>query len=366
MPVLLGKLRGFGRALLVGVLRLLLPLSGDEVPVDPKTVHSVLVIRTDDRVGNLLLTTPLLAALREGLPHARLGLLCAARRAPAIEGTGLYDELWPFEKRDFFVRPWRFVAFCLRLRRARYEVAIEAGHWHAFSFTAGALALWSGARVRVGHRRGESARLLTHAVAKDPAVTYDPESKLELLRPLGLAPTARPPLATRLGEASRRRFEELFARRPVLLVNPGGRKADHRWSADAFAAAARAVAAKLALDVWIAWGPGEEAIACEVEALTPGARRLPPTNLEELAGALRAAALVITNDTGPMHLSVAVGTPTLAVVLTGDWRRWAEPGPRLGAVPVQGLSESEAAAKIAEAGAALLEAGRGSAAASHA
>ncbi|MHB8418164.1 MAG: glycosyltransferase family 9 protein [Myxococcales bacterium] len=355
MGSLLERARTLGRALLLGLLRLLLPRAASgAAPVDAARIDSVLVIRTDDRVGNLLLTTPLLAALREALPRARVGLLCAARRAPAIRGTGLYDDLWAFEKRDFFVRPWRFVSFCLRLRRARYDLAIEAGHWHAFSFTAGALALWSGALVRIGHRRGEAERLLTHVVEKDPGVSYDAAAKLELLRPLGIAPARCPPLATRLGDASRARFEALYRGRPVVLVNPGGRKADHRWGADRFAAAAVALAERFDLGAWVAWGPGEEALARAVLGQAPGAELLPPTDLEGLAGAMRAAALVLTNDTGPMHLAAAVGAATVAVFLGADGARWGSPVEAFRAVAVMGLGEAEALARVIGAAAELL------------
>ncbi len=333
MRALLAKLQAAGKAYLLAQIRLLLARKGKGGPIDPAAVHSILVVRTDERVGNLLLTTPLLAALKEALPNARVGLLCAARLAPVVQGTGLYSELWPFEKKDFFRRPWRFVAFCLALRRARYDVAIEAGHWHAFSFTAGMLTLWSGAPIRIGHGRGEADRLLTHAVEKDPAVVYDAAAKLELLRPLGISRTDCPPLRTELGRDEAPRFAALFGGRRVLLVNPGGRKADHRWAPALFAQAA----AGTKLPVFVAWGPGEEALARDLMGRIEGASLLPPTNLAELAGALRSSALFLTNDTGPMHLAAALGTPTVAVFLGDDWQRWAAPVPTFRAVPVGGL-----------------------------
>ena len=174
-------LRKLGRWLLLAVIRLFPVGKPAGAPV---AVHSVLVVRTDERLGKHLLTTPLLGALRASFPSARVGLLCAASRAAAVAGTGLYDELWAFEKRDLFRRPWKFVALLLRLRRARYQVALDAGHSHAFSFTSAALVRWSGAGVRLGHARPGAERFLTDAVAKDPAMGYDAAAKLELLRPL--------------------------------------------------------------------------------------------------------------------------------------------------------------------------------------
>jgi heptosyltransferase III len=341
MKSLIASLRGAGKAFLRRTLRLL-PRRGDGRPVDLASVRSILVIRTDDRVGNLLLTTPLLAALREMAPAARLGLLCAARLAPLVEGTGLYDELWPFEKRDFFFRPFRFVAFCWRLRRARYAVAIEAGHWHAFSFTAGVLAFWSGAPVRIGHLRGEAEYLLTHAVAKDPRPSYDAATKLELLAPLGRGPGETPRMRTALGRAEAARFEQLFVDRPALVLNPGGRKSDHRWAPQLFSQAACALRDRHGLAIWVAFGPGEEALAREVAAEAPGARLLPGTSLAELAGVLRACKLFLTNDTGPMHLAAAVGAPTVALFLNEDRDRWSAPIEGFVGVKVKDLPDQAA------------------------
>ncbi len=338
---LLQTLRGIGRWLLLLPVRLL-PEGRGGVINGP--IRSVLVVRTDDRVGNLLLTTPLLAALRAALPDARIALLCAARRAPAVEGTGLYDDLWRFEKRDFFRQPLRFAAFCLALRRTRYQVAIEAGHSHAFSFTSAALTLWSGAPIRIGHDRDLAARFVTHVVAKDDEVVYDAASKLELLRPLGIQ-AGLAPLQTALGRTRVDEFRRLMGR--ALVVYPGARKLDHRWGVRPFVEATRGLVARRGLRAWIAWGPGEEELAREV-ARAAEAELLPATDLEGLAAAFRAAALVLTNDTGPMHLAVAVGAPTLAVFLTADADRWASPQANARAIKAGGISEARAIAGVIE------------------
>ena len=355
MGPLLAKLRAAGKALLLGLLRLTFAPGAGAGALEPARLRSILVIRTDERVGNLLLTTPLLAALREALPQARVGLLCAARLAPLVP-AGLSTELWPFEKRDLFRRPWRFVRFCVALRRARWDAVVEAGHWHAFSFTAGMMALWTGAPRRVGHRRWEADRLLTHAVEKDPTVDYDAAAKLELLRPLGLSCGSSPPLRTDLGLVEAARFRTLFGG-PVLLLNPGGRKADHRWDPEGFARVAAELARAARLAVVVAWGPGEERIAEEVAAGS-GGTLLPPTSLAELAGAIRASALFVTNDTGPMHLAVATGTPTVGIFLAADWRRWAAPGPAFAAVHVAGRGLDAAVGAVVEASMGLLSGAR--------
>ena len=67
-----------------------------------------------------------------------------------------------------------------------------------------------------------------------------------------------------------------------------------------------------------------------------GAVMAPATDLHALAGLLRRAALLLTNDTGPMHLGVACRTPTLALFIVGDWERWGHPIPTFRALDARG------------------------------
>jgi heptosyltransferase-3 len=117
------------------------------------------------------------------------------------------------------------------------------------------------------------------------------------------------------------------------LLNPGARKEDHRWPAAQFGALARELQQRFSLPSVVFWGPGEESLAREaVEASGGTARLAPPTDLDQLAAALRACALAVTNDTGPMHLAVACGAPVVALFLDESGLRWAHPGPRFAAV----------------------------------
>jgi ADP-heptose:LPS heptosyltransferase len=72
----------------------------------------------------------------------------------------------------------------------------------------------------------------------------------------------------------------------------------------------------------VTWGPGEEALADEVLALAPGSVRAPPTDLDQLAALMAGAELTLCNNTGPMHLAVAVSSPTLALFLKMPVERW--------------------------------------------
>jgi ADP-heptose:LPS heptosyltransferase len=113
---------------------------------------------------------------------------------------------------------------------------------------------------------------------------------------------------------------------PRAVVNPGGRLGWRRIPPEAFASAARALIASGRNPI-VTWGPGEEELARTVVALAPGAQLAPPTSIDELAALMRSAGLTVCNNTGPMHLSVAVGAPTLGLFLRMDMARWGHPHP---------------------------------------
>lgn len=337
-----------GRIILEGLVRLLYR-SRPGGPIDASSLKKVLVVRVDPRVGDVLLTTPLLRALKKGLPDARVDLLLAAGKEPLVQG--LCDVLIPFRKKDFFQHPVRFWSVIRRLRKERYDAVVEAAHWHAFSFTSSWLAHVAGAPIRIGHDRSLAGRFLTHAVAKDPTNQREVPSKLELLRPLSIAADGEA-LDTTVDaspdavKAVMDSVASLCGGKGYAALNPGARKADRRWSPQGFGALSKALADRTGLVPLVLWGPSEESIARQVVESSQGAAILaPPTDLAQLAACFRHSELVVTNDTGPMHLAVATGTKVLAVLTHEDGPRWTPArGPRFEGVCVNGVGDvSEAA-----------------------
>jgi ADP-heptose:LPS heptosyltransferase len=181
------------------------------------------------------------------------------------------------------------------------------------------------------------------AVPPVPAVRAEVGQRLHLLSPL-LGPAT---LATTLS------FRPVAPWRgvgPHAVINPGGRLGSRRLAPSVFAAAARAVLAA-GLTPVVTWGPGEEALADAVVAAAPGSLRAPPTDLAGLAAVLAGARLAVTNNTGPMHLAVAVGCPTLALFLHMEVARWGH-GPPHRMLDLTGLVAAGGAPEAAVAAAA--------------
>lgn len=328
--------------LLLGLLRAL--AAGRRAPSgEPR---SILIIRVDERVGNVLLTTPLVEPLRRRFPDARLVMLVARSKLDIVRGV---VEAIPFEKKDSFKHPIRFLRALWALRAARFDVAIDASHAHQWSVTSSLLLGWVAAPVRIAHARGQAAITTTALVPPVSEDVSEVEGKLSLLAPLGVD-TAGARMTTELGAAARapaiaawRTSAGLEGRTLVGLV-PGGRKLGHRVDARVFVAAAQRARALGAVPL-VLWGPGEEALAARVVA-EGGAILAPDSNLEELAALMRACAAIVSNDTGPMHLAVAVGTPTIGVFAQPSGQRWGHDYPPHRVVHAAGRPIEAVAAEV--------------------
>jgi heptosyltransferase-1 len=98
------------------------------------------------------------------------------------------------------------------------------------------------------------------------------------------------------------------------LVNPGAAWPNKRWPADRFAAIAVALRERFGLRSMVLWGPGEQDLARAVVVSAQGAAILsPPTSITDLFALTKTARLVISGDTGPLHVATAVGAPVVAL-----------------------------------------------------
>lgn len=283
--------------------------------------RKLLLVRPDNRVGEALLTTPLLQTLK-ALPEApQVHVLVHSKVARALAGHPCADSIIALDRRRLWLGP---LAPGLRaLRRERYDTVVDCANWEAPSVTSALVSRLAGpSAVVIGPRVWPVSLLHSVSVPARADTRHEAIQRTHLLTPLVSGPIIHT-LSFREPKLSDsfRAYLQREALGPCAVVNPGGRLGWRRIPTEAFAAASRALLAAGRVPI-VTWGPGEEALAQAVVQGAPGARLAPPTNLDELAALMRAAALTVTNNTGPMHLSVAVGAPTLGLFLRIDMERW--------------------------------------------
>lgn len=264
-------------------------------------------------LGDVVLTTPLLAALRRRFPRAWLAIAVTPAAAPLVAAHPAIDALLVDDKHGEgrgTAGLWRLAS---RLRRERFTIAVAA---HKSLRTALALRA-AGIPRRIGFATAPGARLYTERVPR-PADRHDRDRLLELLRPFGgLAPEEPSVPWIAIDEAARARADELLAPlagRSLAAICPGAAWRTKRWPAHAYGALVRALEDDGVACVLLG-APDERPITTAVR-VAAGGRGLDlagATDLAAFAAVLARAAIVVTNDSAPMHVASALGVPQVAI-----------------------------------------------------
>lgn len=266
------------------------------------------------RIGDAVLVTPALDALREAWPQARLQLLTANPVPQLFEDDARLDRLW--------VRPSRsgLPALAMSLRGERFDVVFD---FQSSPLTA-ILACATGS-CTVGFRRRWRPYRRRVDLGQHGGTHYAADHKLDLLRAVGLMPRAlMPRLAPRTKDMAP--WESLPDGPRVALV-PVSPWAHKRWAPEAWAETARLLHERTGAVFVVAGGPGEE------ELLQDLGRRLGETPhrvrafgpLRDLAAFLAGADLYLGNDNGPRHIALAQGVPTIARFSRDNPTHWTPP-----------------------------------------
>ena len=287
----------------------------DMLPASPTERPRILVVRLS-AIGDMIHGVPVLCALREALPEAFLGWVVEGRAGDLLDGHPALDALVRVP-RGWLKSPREVWRLRRRLHELQFDTAIDLQ-----CLTKSAIAAWlSGARRRIG-KNGRDGRELSrwfHNELVSCGGEHVIDHYLDLLKPLGIdAPAVRFDLPERSEDARMAdgvmRAHGLVAGRFVLL-NPCAGWPSKVWPAERYGELARYLAETHGLPSVAVWGvPGELPLAEKIVAASGGLARLAPaTSMTELAALCRRAALFVGSDTGPMHLAVAVGTPTISL-----------------------------------------------------
>lgn len=275
----------------------------------------ILIVRLTS-LGDIIHAVPVAAALRERFPDARLDWVVDERHRDLLDLVPVVDRRVVLPTRS--LSAWRAVAATVRdLRERQYDVAIDLQGL----LKSAVIARASGARRVIGfpsaHLRERTARPF-YTETHDPAgATHVIAKNLALVAPLGVATQAyRFPIdapASRVPAEVRRRLG-LANDGPFALVNPGAAWPNKRWPPERFGAVAKLLRDRHGLASAVLWGPGEESLAREVAQASGGAAQVAPeTSIADLVALGRAATLMVSGDTGPLHIAAAVGTPIVGI-----------------------------------------------------
>ena len=285
----------------------------------PGVVERILV-RGTNWLGDAVLTTPALQALRRGFPRARITLLAKPTVAELLQGHPAVDKIVVYKSPGPHAGLTGKLALARQLRTERYQLAVLFQN----AFEAAAIVTLAGIRHRYGYATDGRWLLLTHPVRLTRRIRRSHQTAyyLEMLRPLDIAVSAEAPALWTTAEedaAATEAFHRLGVGpgQPVIGVNPGSTYGTaKRWLPERFAQVAGRLATEYGAHVLIFGGPGEQAVGRAIaDKLSTSAVSMLSgrTTIRQLMAFIKQCRLFVTNDCGPMHIAAAFGVPLVAI-----------------------------------------------------
>jgi ADP-heptose:LPS heptosyltransferase len=283
------------------------------------------------RLGDVLLSTPLLDDLHRAFPAARLDFLVGESAAPLLDNHPQISERHVLDA----ARPrrtWKAVI------SARYDWVLDVQS----SPRTAPLTLLSGARARVGWRiRGPWKLVYTHTIVRGghPAV-YVPVQRQRFLQALGV-PTATPRPRLYLTPEEHARGEAAVRALGVPRGSPvagfvlSANLTKREWGVERFALAAQSLAADGVLPL-VFHNPGDDAMVAQFRQLVPGAVVAQLPELRRLMSVIAACGVLISGDTGPAHIAQALDVPTVTIFGPSNPLEWSPGRPTTAVAHVPG------------------------------
>ncbi len=285
--------------------------------VNTENPHKRILITRTDRIGDVVLSTPFIKALRKHYPHAFIAMVVSPHSKDIVDGNPWLDEVIVYDKSCRHKGWASSLKFAHSLKKYKFDAAFilhPTNRMHLITWL-------SGIPKRVGYDR-KFGFLLTDRIPhyKQLGEKHELEYTLELLRGLNTGSCDKSLFMPIKAESDKWAESFIYAQGlkdndRLLLINPAASCPSKIWPPERFAEVADRLSAKYGLKVLIVSGPKDLALAAKVtdNVHIPVISLAGRISLSQLASILKKSALFISNDSGPVHIASAVGTPVIAI-----------------------------------------------------
>jgi len=275
--------------------------------VDKNNVRKILIIKLRG-IGDVVLSTVILNSLSDFFPDAKIDFLTEKPGAEALSNISYLNKIIIFNRKS----NWQRFKLFFDIRKKNYDLVIDL-----FSNPATAqITYFSKAKYRIGFPYSGRKYAYNIYGPEERSIFHAAQLHLELLKDAGIK-IADNKLHFTIDSGSKKIANDWFAKLGHKLnvgIIPGGGWASKRCDPVKFAEIADAIIEKYSTNIILIWGPSDEQEANEIEKLMKHQAYLaPPTSIQEMAAFIKNCNAIIANDSGPMHISTAIGTPTLAI-----------------------------------------------------
>jgi exopolysaccharide biosynthesis WecB/TagA/CpsF family protein len=283
-----------------------------------------LIVQTGD-IGDLILSTPALSALREAHPDGHITLMTPSHSAPVVMNTGLVDAIITFDASQFnrttaFLKPQN-LRMIWHLRRGRYDAVLFFRH---FTLKLGTIkfaliAYASRAKRRIGLQNG-NGWFLTDTIPDDGfGAKHEAQYWLDLV---GLVGGKHQQYPAKVAQSPSILPKPDHQKRVVIHAGSGGYSLARRWDVEKFAQVADELHRRYDAQIVLVGGKNDDGLAVEACMISPCVNLTGQTTLAELAGIIADADVYIGADSGVMHLAGAIGVPMVALFGPSNHQAW--------------------------------------------
>jgi lipopolysaccharide heptosyltransferase II len=272
-------------------------------------------------IGDLLCTTPVITNLKRNFPKSYIAFLVDKKYEEVLRGNPYLDELILYDREGFqnlslVRRVFEELRFVYRVRRRRFDFTIDL----LGSLRTALLTYLSGSKKRVGFTRRVRKALYNFQIAGRPVYIVD--KNLDTLRPFGLNIESKDLVFT-VPEEAQKYGKNLIIHnlqftnhnsKGLIGLFPGGAWSAKRWRAEKFAELGERIQRDLNVEVLLLGGPMEEEIVSEIISLMKNKPTVVQgVSLKKFGGVIQNLKLFVGNDSGPTHIAIALGIPTITL-----------------------------------------------------
>jgi len=294
----------------------------------------ILIIRTD-RIGDVVLSTPAITATRKAYPDAYIAVMVSSQAKEIVKGNPCLNEVIVYDKKDVF----HALRFAKWLREKKFELALILHSTKRVNL----IAFLAKIPKRVGYARGKMDFLLTDKLEykKRLGEKHESEYSLDVLRSMGIDAEVSP-LVVPVNRENEKHIDALGLKKgeKFIVIHPGASHISKIWPAERFAKVADILIERFGAQVILISGPDQ--VNINIGDRVGSLMKNKPiflcgkTSIGDLAALFKRTLLFISNDSGPVHIACAIGTPVISIFSRNERglspKRWGPLGTKTAAL----------------------------------
>ncbi len=296
------------------------------IPIQLNKLKKILVIKMR-YIGDVVLTTPLLRALKQGIPDVRVDVLVSRNTHQVLENAPFADHVLVFDHEAARKSVFYTLRFMTRIRKERYDAVLDlTNNDRTALFTA-----LSGAGLRTGYPEGPDIRTrlaYNRIIPSQLGTVHTVDHHLKIAATLGLPSAGFHPEIIP-SSASVERIRHLLCDRgtgdiPFVIIHPGARRWYKSWPPERFSRLADYIAREFPVNIVLSGSPADRETCALIQSrMTARALNLAgDVSLSDLPALIREAVCLTGNDSAPIHIGTAVNTPVVALFGPTDPAAW--------------------------------------------